>query len=172
MTSGQVLEVSATEARVARLLAPVGAELGIELRFVPGAAPRFGVPVHVGEGPVHGAVCWSGPLDESRLELVRALAAVVADELERAESVQPEAAEVDDPWAGEDERIPADDAPSPDYELGSPLAPATRLFVGGALAVVAWAAIALAVLAGGALALAAWAAVTLAAYVLYRVAAS
>jgi hypothetical protein len=169
VTGGQVLEVSAAEARVARLLAPVGAELGIELRFVPGAAPRFGVPVHVGEGPVHGAVCWSGPLDDSRLELVRALAAVVADELERAEPVQSEAVEVDDPWAGEDERVPEDDAPSRDYEFG-PSAPATSLFVGGALAVVAWVAIALAVLAGGALALAAWAAVTLAAYVLYRVA--
>lgn len=172
MTGGQVLEVSAAEARVARLLAPVGAELGVELRFVPGAAPKFGVPVHLGEGRVHGAVCWSGALDESRLELVRALAAVVADELERTEPVEPEAAEVDDPWAGEDDGVPDDDPPSRAHELRSPLVPPARLFVGGALAVAAWAAIAFAVLAGGALALAAWAAVTLAAYVLYRVAAS
>lgn len=167
MTGGQALEVSAAEARVAHLLAPVGAELGIELRFVPGAAPKFGVPVHVGEGPVHGAVCWSGALDESRLELVRALAAVVADELERTELVEPA---VDDPWAGEDDVFDDDALPSRASELRSPLAPTSRVFVGGAIAAVAWAAIAFAVLSGGALALAAWAAVTLAAYVLYRVA--
>jgi hypothetical protein len=172
VTGGQVLEVSATEARVARLLAPVGAELGIELRFVPGAAPKFGVPVHVGEGPVHGTVCWSGALDESRLELVRALAAVVADELERTEPVEPEAAGVDDPWAGEDDVFDDHAPPSRTFALRNPLAPTKRLFAGGALAVLAWAAIAFAVLSGGALALAAWAAVTLAAYVLYRVAGS
>lgn len=171
MTGGGVLEVSAAEARVARLLAPVGAELGIELRFVPGGAPTFGVPVHVGEGRVHGTVCWSGPLDESRLELVRALAAVVADELEHEKRVAPVHPEVDDPWAGEDDLDPADVLSSRDQELGSSHSRTKGLLFGSALAVVGWAAILLAVLSGGGLALAAWAAVTLAAYALYRLAA-
>jgi hypothetical protein len=166
---GSALEVSAAEARVARLLAPVGLELGVELRFVPGAAPRFGVPVPGRAGPAHGAVCWSGALDESRLELVRALAAVVADELERDEHGEA-VAELDDPWAGEDERAPDDDMPSRDFDVRGLLSPSTTVLFGGALAVGS-AGIVLALLAGGALVLAAWAAVTLAAYVLYRIAA-
>jgi hypothetical protein len=166
VTAARVQVGSAADARTARLLARVGTELGIELRFVPGAQATLGVPVRGSHGVVHGALCWSGPLDVSRLELVHALAAVAADELEREERSELVTNEVDDPWAGEDERSPADEQPSrEDGRLGS-FAPARLVAVGG-LGLVSWGAIGLAAYAGGALSLVAWALVALAAYALY-----